>query len=59
MTICTECKWGVIGRYSQIYKGCPIGCKKPNDKRNYGKTVANGGFGNCFEPKEKINDSNN
>jgi len=31
MTLCENCKWGVIGKYSAKYGGRPIGCCRPLD----------------------------
>jgi hypothetical protein len=51
MTICKNCKYGVIGNYSRIYKGCPIGCNRPDNDRAYKHKGTNG----CFVAKEKHN----
>lgn len=54
MIICKDCKWGVVGKYSKVYGGCPIGCEKPDSLRNYGMTVKD--FTDrtgCFVEKEK------
>lgn len=52
MQICAECKYGVVGKYSHTYKGRPIGCNKPDDKRDKG-ILGIPGIGGCgFEPKE-------
>ena len=54
--MCADCKWGVIGKYKQIYKGRPIGCNRPDDYRPKG-VVGVDFFGkNCFEPKENYAD---
>ena len=54
---CLTCRWGVIGPYSKIYKGCPVGCKSPQDNRHL-KTK--GGFKQgCWEPKEDKNGKDN
>lgn len=47
---CINCKWSVVGQYSKLYKGCPIGCDCPIDEH---KDVS--GFGkHCgYEPKMK------
>ena len=48
---CLSCKWGVVGAYSKIYKGCPVGCCQPQADKQY-KTK--GGFQQgCYEPKEE------
>jgi hypothetical protein len=41
---CLTCKWGVLGKFSPRYGGCPIGCNKQDD-RALGKS--------CYEAKEE------
>jgi len=52
MQICAECKYGVVGKYSHIYKGRPIGCNKPDTQRTKGRLGIEVFGRNCFEPKE-------
>jgi len=33
VTKCIDCKWGVIGKYSRLYGGYPIGCEKPEKSK--------------------------
>lgn len=33
---CINCKWLIVGEYSQVYHGSPIGCSKPIDKTKPG-----------------------
>lgn len=49
MTICKDCKWGVVGKYSKVYGGCPIGCQRPDDDRVYRIKGVKG----CFKPRRK------
>jgi len=41
---CTDCKWLVLGSYSHVYGGTPIGCSKPLDEKHKP--------GSCLEKKE-------
>ena len=44
---CKSCKWVTYGNYNKLYRGCPIGCKRPLDtKHGFGK-------GCGYEPKEE------
>ena len=57
MQICAECKYGVVGKYSHIYKGRPIGCNKPDTQRTKGRLGIEVFGKNCFEPKENHADN--
>lgn len=46
--MCENCKWGVIGKYSQVYGGRPIGCSCPEEQLEK----------HCFVPKESKNETN-
>jgi len=50
MNMCVNCKYEVIGKYSHVYKGKPVGCNSPSERLKCGKFK---GEGYCFEPKEK------
>lgn len=51
MTICKDCKWGVVGKYSKIYGGCPIGCNRPKKSKSPKQMCEDGEM--CFERREK------
>jgi len=67
ITKCANCKWGVIGKYSRLYGGCPIGCDRPEGSttRYSRKKSSNMVPGSslyafattkkktCFEPRDK------
>ncbi len=57
MQICADCKYGVIGNYSHLYKGRPIGCSRPDDERPKGRLGIEVVGGNCFVPKENYADN--
>ena len=51
MTICKDCKLCVIGKYSKVYGGCPIGCNKPKKSKSPKQMCEDGEV--CFERREK------
>ena len=57
MQICADCKYGVLGNYSHLYGGKPIGCNKPDNQRDKGRLGIEVIGGNCFEPKENHADN--
>lgn len=49
MIVCQNCKFGVVGKYSKVYGGCPVGCNRPDDDRAYKHKGVKG----CFVERSK------